>query len=168
MRKVVRNTLASLAVVGFSGAAMEFTRPMEGLRTIAYRDSGGKPTICYGHTEGVTMGDEKTPEECERMLREELTTYVHYVDAQTHQYLPDEMRVAFADFTFNVGKRAFLNSSLLKYIRMGYYRNACDELPKWVWYRRDGKPYKAQGLIERRAAERELCLIGVDKMEKVE
>lgn len=40
----------------------------EGLRLHAYRDVGGVPTICYGDTHGVAMGQVATVAECKQRL----------------------------------------------------------------------------------------------------
>ena len=165
MRKVVNKTLAVLAGGMFSAAALTFVQTEEGLRTKAYRDQGGLPTICYGHTRGVTMGDEHTPEECAHMLEYELGQYVKYVDLTTHRKLPDEIRVSLASFVYNVGKTNYSNSTLLRHVRAGRLVEACDEFPKWVYVGKSGRKVKSQGLVERRAAERELCLIGVSREE---
>lgn len=36
----------------------------EGLRTVAYRNIVGIPTVCFGGTRGVKMGDRYTVDEC--------------------------------------------------------------------------------------------------------
>ena len=41
----------------------------EGYRPQAYADPVGIPTICYGHTAGVRLGQRKTQAECEALLR---------------------------------------------------------------------------------------------------
>ena len=58
-------TVAGALAIGLVGA-------WEGLRTVAYRDIVGVPTVCFGETRGVEMGDEYTVEECQVMLGEGL------------------------------------------------------------------------------------------------
>lgn len=165
MKKIVTRTVAVLATLGFGAASMSFVQQEEGLRTKAYRDAGGVPTICYGSTRGVEMTDEHTAEECEQMLNKELEQYVRYVDLTAHRKLPDEMRISLASHVYNVGKGSYSSSTLLRYVRVGKLIEACDELPKWVYVKKGGKKVKSKGLMERRAAERELCLIGARKKE---
>ena len=43
----------------------------EGVRQAAYLDPVGVPTVCFGHTQGVMLGDTKTLEECHDLLAEE-------------------------------------------------------------------------------------------------
>jgi lysozyme len=40
----------------------------EGLRTVAYKDPVGIPTICFGETKDVQLGQTATAEECKDML----------------------------------------------------------------------------------------------------
>lgn len=47
-------TLAIVLVAGF-----------EGIRRTSYRDPVGIPTICYGHTQGVKLGQTKTQAKCD-------------------------------------------------------------------------------------------------------
>ena len=164
MKKIVTKTLAALASAGIGIATVTFVQQEEGLRTKAYADVGGVPTICYGHTRGVEMTDEHTAEECEEMLNNELEQYVRYIDLTAHRKLPDEMRISLASHVYNVGKGSYSNSTLLRYVRAGKLTEACDELPKWVYAGRKGHKVKSKGLVERRAAERELCLIGAKKL----
>lgn len=50
-----------------------------GCRTNAYLDSAKVPTIGYGHTKGVRMGDVITLAEGERLLREDLEYFIKLV-----------------------------------------------------------------------------------------
>ena len=61
---------------------------------------------------------------------------------------------AAASFVYNVGPTAFCNSTMAKKFRSGDYTGACNELPKWVYV----KGRRVQGLVNRREAERKLCL----------
>ena len=53
LKKTGAFTAAGLIAVGIVGG-------FEGLRTKAYRDVVGVPTICFGETRGVKMGDTAT------------------------------------------------------------------------------------------------------------
>jgi len=65
---------------------------------------------------------------------------------------------ALTSFVFNLGAGALKVSTLLKKLNQGDYRGAAEEFIKWVYTRVNGKPIKMNGLIKRRAAERELFL----------
>ncbi len=128
----------------------------EGLREYAYRDPVGIPTICFGETRGVKIGDHKTAEECRTMLGDRLVEFAAGVDRCLTYRVPDKVYVAFVSFAYNVGVGAFCGSTLAKLANAGRLVAACNELPKWVRTRGIVLP----GLVNRRAAEQKLCLEG--------
>lgn len=133
-----------------------FVGGWEGYRNTAYLDTGGVPTICYGETKHVYIGQTESKAECDRMLEDRLGEFLMYVDNKVVVSIPDTRRAALASFTYNVGKGAFRRSTLLKKLNSGDTIGACNELPRWIYD--NGK--KLRGLVRRRAAEREMCLIG--------
>jgi lysozyme len=128
----------------------------EGLRTIAYRDPVGIPTICFGETRNVHMGDVKSKEECKTMLANRLGEFERGINEclRNPGLIPDGAYVASISFAYNVGVRAFCNSTMKKKLDAGDIRGACDELLKWTKARGIYLP----GLANRRKAEREICL----------
>lgn len=130
----------------------------EGLRTVAYRDPVGIPTVCYGETRGVHMGDRYTVEQCKAMLGNSLVQYETGMLRCIRQpeKVPDKSYVAFLSFTYNVGVGAFCGSTLAKKVNRGDLIGACNELPKWV----KAKGITLPGLVKRRAEEKTLCLEG--------
>lgn len=129
----------------------------EGLRTYAYRDPVGIPTICFGETRGVEMGDKATVDECKTMLGNRLVEFSAGVDKCLKVYVPDQPYTAFVSFSYNVGNGAFCSSTLARKANAGDLVGACNELPKWV----KAKGITLPGLVKRRADERALCLSGV-------
>jgi lysozyme len=128
----------------------------EGLRTKAYLDVVRIPTICFGETRGVKMGDVKTVAQCKEMLGNRLLEFegemrkcVRDVDALT-----DGQFVAFMSFQYNVGSGAFCRSTLVKRVNEGKFIAACNELLKWN--RAGGMEWA--GLTRRRKEERKLCM----------
>ena len=47
----------------------------EGLRLFAYLDTGGVPTIGFGHTKGVRMGDAITLKQAEQYFEQDIALY---------------------------------------------------------------------------------------------
>lgn len=139
--------------------AVEAVAGFEGLRTEAYLDAVGVPTIGYGHTKGVKMGDTLTKEECKALLVDELEEFGQQVSDAVKVTLSPEERAGYTSFAYNVGIGAFRKSTLLRKLNTGDRVGAADELPRWVYA--GGK--KLNGLINRRAKERALCLSGVNK-----
>jgi lysozyme len=141
--------------VALSGAYL--VAPWEGKENKAYVDPVGILTICYGETKGVKKGDYKTDQQCLESLAHELVKH----DKQMMKYirvpLTDKEHAAYLSFTYNLGVGAFSKSTLLKKLNQKEFEAACKELDKWVYA--GGK--KLNGLVKRRAAEREMCLEGV-------
>lgn len=131
----------------------------EGVRTVAYRDTGGVPTVCFGETHGVHMGDRYTLAECKAMLGDRLAKVESGMRSclASPDALPAKTYVAFLSFTYNVGVGAFCSSTLHRKANAGDLVGACDELLKWD--HDNGRVVR--GLTVRREGERRLCLEGV-------
>ena len=138
-------------------AAAPVTSYYEGLKLKAYLDPVGIPTICFGETEGVRMGDVKTKPECDTMLKYRLGYFAWQVDAAVGVPMNVKTHAALASWTYNVGVGAMKKSTLIKKLNAGDYVAACDELLRWN--KAGGRVFT--GLTKRRAAERKLCLEGV-------
>ena len=119
---------------------------MEGLRLEAYKDAAGVPTIGYGHTKNVRMGDRISEYWAKEMLRE---------DIEEAEWQVKELKVArtegqldaLTSFVFNLGINKLQHSTLLEVIRRGASKAAITrEFKKWVYA--DGK--KLPGLVKRR------------------
>ena len=142
--------------------ATAIAAPAEGLRTKAYRDPVGIPTICFGSTKGVKMGDTATPEQCRQMLTAEMLESVDQVD-RCVPGLPPHVAAAFADAAYNLGPAIVCDrtrSTAARLLASGRLVDACRELPKWDKARVAGVLVALPGLTKRRAAEMDLCLSG--------
>lgn len=147
----------ALTAVGILAVAV--VGDFEGLRTKAYRDVVGIPTVCFGETRGVKMGDRYTVEECRAMLGRGLVEFETGMTKclKNPARIPDKTYVAFLSFAYNVGTGAFCKSTLARKANAGDLKGACNELPKWN--KAGGKVVR--GLTKRRAEERQLCLDGL-------
>lgn len=130
----------------------------EGLRLAAYPDPIGIPTICYGETKGVKLGDVKTKAECDTLLITSIRAHEMgmrrcLVDPDA---IPIKSYVAFVSFAYNVGVGNFCKSTLARKVNAGDIVGACNELPRWT--RAGGRVLR--GLVNRRSAEQDLCLEG--------
>lgn len=155
------NTTAKKGMAGtglFLALALPVTAHHEGLRLKAYLDPVNIPTICYGETENVSLGDVKTKEECDDMLAVRLAWFGAQVQKEVPYTLPPETHAAIASFAYNVGIGAYKRSTLLKKLKEGDIVGACNELPKWKY----AGGMVLNGLIKRREAEKELCLRGAN------
>ncbi|MGK4387745.1 glycoside hydrolase family protein [Ectopseudomonas oleovorans] len=66
----------------------------EGRNLAAYLDPVGIPTICYGSTAGVTLGQTRTAAECDALLAAELGEAIAAVDRLSRTPQPDTRRAA--------------------------------------------------------------------------
>lgn len=150
-----RLAAASLAASLSLGAVL--VSAFEGVKTKAYLDSVGIATICYGHTSTVRMGQTKTIEECDKLLKEDLLIAAGDVKRLVKVELPAERRAALISFVFNIGGEKFASSTVLKKLNSGDASGSCAELSRWVY----AGGVKLEGLVSRRAVERELCEVGL-------
>lgn len=135
-----------------SAQGLELIKGFEGLRLSAYQDSGGVWTIGYGHTRGVKPGDRITEAQAEAYLREDTGWAQQAVRDLVRVPLSQGQFDALTSFTFNLGRGALEQSTLLRKLNAGDYAGAQAEFARWV--HDDGRVL--QGLVRRRAAEAEL------------
>lgn len=150
-------TAVKTAGTGVLAAAMAFILSWEGMELKAYQDSARIWTICVGHTGDVRPGQAATRAQCQELFKTDAGRALAAVERHLRVDLPNPTRAALTSFVFNVGEGAYSRSTLLRLVNSGRLREACDQLPRWVYA--DGK--RLRGLERRRAAERELCLQGV-------
>jgi lysozyme len=139
--------------------------PFEGLRTMAYRDPVGIPTICFGSIRGVKMGDVKTPEQCKAMLTDEMAEYTVKISLclppDVFGRMSVNMVAAYSSAAYNVGTGLVCDpnfSTLARKLQAGNATVAeCRELLKWDKARIAGQLVALPGLTKRRHAEYELC-----------
>ena len=134
------------------------TSGAEGVRQVAYRDVSPMRnwTICYGETKDVRPGDRKTLDQCKAMLEGRLYEFGAKVDRCTRVDLPPERKAAMVDFAYNEGPGTFC-----KYIapdlNAGNTKKACDHLLHFT----TAGGITFPGLVNRRQAERKLCMVGL-------
>jgi GH24 family phage-related lysozyme (muramidase) len=143
--------------------ATAIAMPAEGLRQWAYRDPVGLPTICFGSTQGVKMGDFRTVPECKALLSKEMMYAIQAVDT-CRPRLPVNVLAAFSDAAYNIGEHIACDSSRSTAARLlaaGDYRGACNQLLRWDKARVAGVLVPLPGLTKRREMERDVCLAGL-------
>jgi lysozyme len=143
---------------GGAAAVLALATPLimawEGLRLDPYRDVAGIATVCWGET-NVPMR-RYTRAECDAMLAKSIEKHASPVLACLPDHAPLEVKAAFVSFGYNVGTSAACSSTAARRVREGRYPEACNALMAWV----NAGGRRVQGLVNRRAAERELCLQG--------
>ena len=106
---------------------------MEGLRLTAYRDAAGVPTIGYGHTKGVRMGDRISEDWARKLLRQDVAEVERQVKAMRVASTDGQLD-ALVSFAFNVGISRLRRSALLRVIREGGTKLQIQrEFKRWVY-----------------------------------
>jgi lysozyme len=150
-------------IAAATAVAVGIAIPAEGLRTVAYRDPVGIPTICFGSTRGVQMGDRATVEQCHQLLSAEMREAVEAVD-RCRPSLPTGVLAAFGDAAYNVGEHIACDSrrsTAARLLDAGELEQACRQLPRWNKARVAGVLVELPGLTKRRAENMRVCLDGV-------
>lgn len=146
---------AAATALSLSAAALVGLLLHEGYRGEAYIPvPGDVPTIGFGTTGGVKMGDRTTPE---RALQRALADVQKFegalkrcVSVPLHQHEYD----AYISFSYNVGSAAFCRSTLVRKLNAGDYSGACAELLRWT--KAGGR--ELPGLVRRRQDEYLTCI----------
>jgi lysozyme len=127
----------------------------EGYREEAYIPvPGDVPTIGFGSTKNVHMGDKTTPERSlVRLLEEVDSVYAQGVrrciTAPMYQY----EFAASVSLAYNIGVQAFCGSTVAKRFNAEDYAGACAAFD--MWNKQGGRVLP--GLVKRRAEERAVC-----------
>ena len=153
--KIDRRSIAalSLSAVALVGLAMSEGYSDKAVIPIP----GDVPTIGFGTTQGVKLGDKTTPQKAlGRALRDVQKfegAVKRCVAVPLHQYEYD----AYVQLSYNIGGNAFCSSTLVRKLNGSDYPGACAEILRWD--RAGGK--KIPGLSNRRQAEYKQCMGGL-------
>lgn len=112
------------------------------------------PTVGFGTTGGVKMGDKITPERALVRLLADAGRFEAAVKrcAPVPMY-PHEF-AAFVSLSYNIGEGAFCRSTVARRLNAGDYAGACQAI--LMWDRQAGKTLR--GLTIRRQAEYKQCM----------
>lgn len=135
-----------------SKAGLDLIKQFEGLYLKAYRCPAGVPTIGYGHTAGVAMGQTITQQQADDYLRRDVRQFERAVARQVSVPLTQGQLDALVSFAFNLGEGALAQSTLLRLLNAGDYAGAAAQFERWN--KAGGRVLP--GLVRRRAAERAL------------
>lgn len=140
-----------------SQKGIDLIKQFEGVSLKAYPDpgTGGEPwTIGYGHTGGVKKGDVITQAQAEDLLRKDLIKFEAGVSNALTVETTQQQFDAMVSLAFNIGLGNFTKSTLLRKHNAKCWQCAAAQFG--VWRNAGGKVMN--GLIRRRAAERELYM----------
>lgn len=140
-------------------AALALIVPWEGFEPRAYKDIVGVWTYCYGETTNVDRSKSYTKAQC-LALAESRVTKDYYqpltLCIKGFTSLPVGVQAAGTSLAYNVGVGATCKSTFARLAERGHIKEACDALLKFN--KAGGKVVK--GLVNRRTAERKVCLEG--------
>ena len=142
-------------------AAAEIIKEFEGLRLKAYLDGGGVPTIGWGHTKGVRLGQKITTEQAQSFFDADFLEHMLPVQRRVKVALNDNEFGALVSLCYNIGAGAFGGSTLLKKLNQGKSRaEVATHFMSWV--NDNGK--RIAGLVRRRGLEKKLFLTPTDQV----
>jgi lysozyme len=141
--------------LGISGVALIGLLVAEGYRDHAYIPvAGDVPTIGFGTTENVKMGDKVTVTQALNRAIIDVQKFEgaikSCVKVPLHQYEYD----AYTSLAYNIGSSAFCRSTLVKLLNQEKYPEACKQILRWDFFK--GKPLR--GLTVRREKEYQQCI----------
>lgn len=117
---------------------------------------GDVPTLGFGATDGVKMGDTTTPPRALVRLLADANSHSEgikrCITVPLYQYEFD----AYSSLAYNIGVNAFCTSTLVIKLNSGDYSGACEQIKRWDRFK--GKPLK--GLTRRRQDEYKRCIGG--------
>lgn len=141
-----------------SEAGLALIRKFEGFRAEAYLDPVGVPTIGYGSTAGVKLGQTVTMAEANNLLRDDVAVAEDGINRLISVPLEQNQFDALVSWAFNVGVGAVERSTLRRRLNAGDYAAVPSELMRWTKAGGADLP----GLVRRR---REECALwrGIDR-----
>lgn len=132
-----------------SETGLNLIKQFEGCHLTAYKDSVGIPTIGYGHTKGVKLGQKITQAQADEYLRQDVASAEKAVSKYKYNYNINQFS-ALVSFTYNCGPK---NLKLITSDGNRTLEQISARLPNYV---KAGGGKVLAGLIRRRAAEKRL------------
>lgn len=148
---------ARYAIAGLSltAAGLVGILNYEGFSETAYIPvAGDVPTIGFGSTEGVKLGDTITPEKAVERAYRDIQNAESAIHKCVHVPLSTSEYDAFTSLAYNIGTSAFCSSTLVKKLNAKDYEGACAEIKRWIYVKGKIVP----GLVNRREKEYRMCM----------
>ena len=148
--------IMSLSAAGFAGIVLQ-----EGYTDKAVIPvPGDVPTIGFGTTDGVKMGDKITPPQALGRAVRDIRKCAGALKQCVTVPLSQSEYDAFVSIAYNVGPGAFCKSGIVRKLNAMDYDGACAEIMRWRFFQ--GKDCaipanKCSGLYSRRKIESEQC-----------
>lgn len=145
----------AIAGLSLTAAGLVGILNYEGFSDTAYIPvPGDVPTIGFGSTKGVKLGDTITPEKAIERAYRDIRNTESAIHKCVHVPLSTSEYDAFTSLAYNIGTSAFCSSTLVKKLNAGDYDGACAEIKRWVYVKGQVVP----GLVNRREKEYRKCM----------
>lgn len=124
--QIVSKVRIGIAVLSLSAAAFVGILTREGYTDgVVIPTKGDVPTIGFGTTGGVKMGDRTTPVKAAQRALKDVGTFEGAIKRCVHVPLAQAEYDAYTDLSYNIGSTAFCSSTIVKKLNTGDYAEAC-------------------------------------------
>lgn len=152
---MIQNKRTGIAALALSAGALVSIALHEGYTDKAVIPvPGDVPTIGFGTTDGVKIGDTTTPPKALARTLADIQKYEGAIKKCVHVPLYQHEYDAYTSLAYNIGASAFCGSTLVKKLNKDDYEGACKAILDWDKFK--GKPLK--GLTIRRNEEYKKCI----------
>lgn len=143
-----------IAAISLSATALVAIALHEGYREDAYLPLAGDiPTIGFGTTSGVKLGDRTSPEKALQVALRDIQKFEGALKQCVKVPLSQGEYDAYISLSYNIGSGNFCRSTLVKKLNGQDYEGACKEILRWDQFQ--GK--RLPGLTKRRQEEYLKC-----------
>ena len=149
------NRRTGIATLALSAIALVALALSEGYTGKAVQPlPGDKPTIGFGTTDGVRMGDTITPPVALARKLRDVQAFEGAIKQCVRVSLSQGEYDAYVSLAYNIGSRAFCGSTLVRELNAGNYDAACKQILRWDRF----KGQQIRGLTLRREREYQTCI----------
>lgn len=149
------NRRTGIATLALSATALVALALSEGYTGKAVQPlPGDKPTIGFGTTDGVRMGDTITPPVALARKLRDVQAFEGAIKQCVRVPLSQGEYDAYVSLAYNIGSRAFCGSTLVRELNAGNYDAACKQILRWDRF----KGQQIRGLTLRREREYQTCI----------
>lgn len=122
----------SISALCVSAACLAGIAGYEGYREKAYMPTKNDvPTIGFGETKGVRLGDKTSPERALVQLLKSTEAHARAINQCIKVPLYQHEYDAYVSLAYNIGAGNFCKSTLVKKLNAGNYEAACEEIKRW-------------------------------------
>ena len=155
-------SMVGMSQTNWDDLAIEIIRGYEGFRSETYKCPAGVKTIGYGFTDKALVDKGVMSEsEASDILRSEVISIGNYLIGRGIPFKDCYQLASCISLYYNIGRRGFMNSTVVARINAGDYEGAGDAFLMWNKITINGKKVESKGLTNRRRKEREIFLHNV-------